>query len=238
MSILRVDKLLSETTDFSRSEIKHAVRTGALTVNGALVKQPETKVDTEKDCVVFLGKEIKYKKYIYLLLNKPAGILSASNDAKRKTVIDLLPEEYKHYNLFPVGRLDKDTTGLLLITNDGDFSHKIISPKSNIEKEYIVSVDAEIPENISVKFKEGIVLADGTLCKPALAKALDKQTVQIIITEGKYHQIKRMLGTQGLGVVSLHRRRIGQLVLTDAIKSGEICELSVNDIKQISPNLP
>lgn len=238
MSILRVDKFLSETTDFSRSEIKQAIRTGGLTVNGIVVKQPEAKVDAEADAVVFLGKEIKYKKYVYILLNKPSGILSASNDTKRKTVIDLLPDEYKHYNLFPVGRLDKDTTGLLLITNDGDFSHKVISPKSNIEKEYIACVDGEIPECITRKFQDGVVLADGTICKPASVNVLDKQTVRIIITEGKYHQIKRMLGTVGLGVVSLHRQRIGQLVLPHSLKNGEICELSVNEIKKISPKLP
>lgn len=238
MSILRIDKFLSEMTRCSRNEIKDAVRRGELTVNGLTVKKPDSKIDSEKDKIVFLGKEINYKKFVYLMLNKPEGVLSASNDKSRKTVVDLLPEEYGNYELFPVGRLDKDTTGLLLITNDGNFAHKVISPKSLIEKSYLVKVDGQVPEDISRKFSQGIILADGTKCASAVAEVLGDNLLRIIITEGKYHQIKRMLGVVNLGVVELHRERIGNLSLKSDLECGQVCELDIDEIKKISPFLP
>lgn len=236
--LLRLDKFLSETTGFSRTEIKNAIHRGEAEVNSKVVLKNDYKIDAEKDKIVFFGDEIIYKKYVYLMLNKPSGILSASNDASRKTVIDLVPSEYKHYDLFPVGRLDKYTTGLLLITNDGEFAHRVISPKSNIEKSYIVTVDNKLDPEIIQKFDEGIILADGTVCKSAKLEILSNDTLRIIITEGKYHQIKRMLGTVGLGVLTLHRERIGNITIPDNLSFGEVCELSIKKWPQFFNILP
>lgn len=230
MKSVRLDKFISENSKYSRSEIKRLIRASRVTVDGQIVKAADIHIDAACAVVAINGEEIKYKKYVYLALNKPAGILSASNDKNRKTVVDLVGEDYRHYDLFPVGRLDKDTTGLLILTNDGDFAHKVISPKSNIEKSYVALVDARPPEDLPDKFLNGIVLADGTVCKSAVAEILGEDAVRIILTEGKYHQIKRMLGVLGLGVNELHRERIGQLSLPNDLKSGEYVEILPLDI--------
>ena len=139
--------------------------------------------------------------------------------------------------MFPVGRLDKDTTGLLILTNDGDFAHKVISPKSNIEKSYVATLDGSVTSDMISAFSAGVVLADGTVCKPAILEKITDNTARVIITEGKYHQIKRMFGVVGLGVNSLHRERIGKLFLPENLPAGGICELNVNEICLISPTL-
>ena len=222
MKIVRLDKYLSDTTDYTRSEIRRLIKNGKAIVNGVTVRNFDAKINTETDNVVFCEITIEYKEFIYLMLNKPSGILSASNDKSRETVVDIIPDKYKKYNLFPVGRLDKDTTGLLFLTNDGEFAHKVISPKSNIEKSYIAVVDGLPTSDMAETFYSGVILADGTVCKPAVFEVLSNDTVRIILTEGKYHQIKRMLGVVGLGVVSLHRERIGCFTLPGDMKKGEI----------------
>ncbi len=225
MKIVRLDKYLSDTTDYTRSELRRLIKKGKATVNGKTVRDFDTKINIETDNVTLCEKSVQYKEFIYLMLNKPSGILSASNDKNRKTVVDIIPDEYNKYNLFPVGRLDKDTTGLLFLTNDGEFAHKVISPKSNIEKSYIAVVDATPTDDMSEIFKSGVVLADGTVCKPAVFEVLSHNSVRIILTEGKYHQIKRMLGVVGLGVTSLHRERIGCFTLPSDMKAGEIRDI-------------
>lgn len=225
MKDTRLDKFLSDNTNFTRSELKRLIRSGKASVNGKIIKSPEYKIDTADDNVSLCSNDILSRKFVYILMNKPAGIISASNDKSRKTVVDIVPDEFKHYQLFPVGRLDKDTTGLLLITNNGEYAHKVISPKNLIEKSYIAEVDNPIPNDISDKFEKGIVLVDGTVCKPAVAKIISENTVKIIITEGKYHQIKRMLGTLGLGVNKLHRERIGELTLPENLLTGQSIEI-------------
>lgn len=235
--MVRLDKFLSDNSKYSRSEIKRLVKLGKVTLNGSIVKSSNTTVNPDSDKVEINSEKIVYKKYVYLLMNKPSGVLSASNDKNRQTVVDLLPEEYKHFGLFPVGRLDKDTTGALLLTNDGDFAHKVISPKSNIEKSYIASLDANPPENITEQFKKGIVLTDGTVCKSAFAETIDENKVRIVLTEGKYHQIKRMLGVLSLGVNALHRERIGNLVLPRDLSAGEICELDFKELSEFFPSI-
>ena len=237
MKTIRLDKFLSDNSKYTRSEIKRLVRKDKVKVNGLTVKNSDYRIQPGVDKVAINLEEIIYKKYIYLLMNKPKGVLSASNDKTRKTVVDLLPEEYRHYELFPVGRLDKDTTGLLLLTNDGDFAHKIISPKSNIEKSYVALVDAAPPKDIAEKFSKGIVLSDGSECKSAVSEVLDDFKVRIILTEGKYHQIKRMLGIVGLGVNELHRESIGKLSLPAGLKAGEFCELDINKIYEFFPQI-
>lgn len=235
--MMRLDKFLSDNSLFSRSEIKNLIKKGSVSVNGHMINSAEFKVVPETDNISLNGECVIYKKFVYLMLNKPAGILSASNDKNRKTVVDLAPAEYKHYNLFPVGRLDKDTTGLLILTNDGDFAHKVISPKSNIEKSYIAVVDGSVTPDMITAFASGVVLSDGTVCKPAILEKITDTSARVIITEGKYHQIKRMFGVVGLGVNALHRERIGELQLPDDLLPGNIYELNVNELRLILPIL-
>ncbi len=225
MKTVRLDKFLSDTTDYTRSELRRLIKQGKATVNGEVIKAFDTKIDIDTDSVTLCGMTVEFKEFVYLMLNKPAGVLSASNDKGRQTVVDIIPNEYKKYNLFPVGRLDKDTTGLLFLTNDGEFAHRVISPKSGIEKSYIAVVDGQPNADMVKVFSAGVVLADGTVCKPAVFEVLGKNTVRIILTEGKYHQIKRMLGVVGLGVISLHRERIGCFVLPSDLKTGEIRDI-------------
>jgi len=233
MEKIRLDKYLSSQVNISRSEAKTAVRRGKISVNNVFVKDPAVIIIPETDEVKYDGQAIIYKKYIYILMNKPAGILSASNDKNRKTVVDLVPDRFKRAGLFPVGRLDKDTTGLLIITDDGNFAHKVISPKSNIEKCYIAGLDGEVTEDMVEKFAKGIVLQDGTLCKPAKLERLDNNKAKITITEGKYHQIKRMFGVVGLGVNSLHRESIGHISVPENLPFGECVEILLKDVENL-----
>lgn len=230
MEKVRLDKFLSNNTPFSRSEIKTALRRSNVTVNGTKVRAGDEKINPESDEVLINGKAVRNFKKVYLVINKPSGIISASADKTRKTVVDLVPNDYKHLDLFPVGRLDRDTTGLLIITNDGEFAHKVISPNNCVEKCYRVLLDGEIPKSAIKSFEEGIILADGTKCRPAKLEIINKAVAQVTITEGKYHQVKRMFGVIGLGVVKLHRLSIGQLALPGNLKEGECVELTSNEI--------
>jgi len=191
------------------------------------------KIDTDTDIVCFDGKQISFSAKVYLMMNKPKSVLCASTDKRAKTVIDIIPSPLKRKGLFCVGRLDKDTTGLLLITDDGDFSHKIISPKSMIPKKYEVQLDGIITEQMITIFKEGVVLADGTKCLPATLNVVSDNIAHVVIFEGKYHQIKRMFGVVGLGVVSLKRLSIGGLELDQTLKEGEIKKLSNSELCSI-----
>lgn len=228
-----MDKYLSVACGISRTDAKKSIRSGKVTVDGERIKSAEFKVDSEKSCVFYEGTQVKYKKYIYILMNKPAGILSASTDKRVKTVVDIIPEKLKREGLFPVGRLDKTTTGMLIITNDGDFAHKVISPKSMVEKCYYVELDGALTEENKRKIEEGAVLADGTKCLPAKIELVTETTLYITICEGKYHQIKRMFGTVDLGVNKLHRISIGELVLPDELKEGESVEIGQKELNLI-----
>lgn len=229
MSSIRLDKYLSVAAAVSRSDAKTLIRKGNVTINGDIIKSIDYKV-SDDDTVSLFGKKIKYKEFVYLVMNKPAGVLSASNDKRVKTVIDLVADEYKHYCLFPVGRLDKDTTGLLLITNDGDFAHRIISPKSNINKKYYVALDGNVSEEHIEMFKNGITLADGTECYPATLEKFGDCEAFITIREGKYHQVKRMFGVVDLGVNKLKRVSIGGLTLPENLNEGESRELTDEEL--------
>ena len=225
MKTVRLDKFLSDNTALSRSQIRVTVKRGNVAVNGVIIRDFGAKISPETDNIQLDNVVINNKEFIYLMLNKPSGVITASRDKLSQTIIDLIPDEFKHYDLFAVGRLDKDTTGLLLITNDGDFAHKVISPKSDVEKSYIAKVDGKAKENAIEILLSGVTLSDGTLCRPAKLEFLDDDTVRVIITEGKYHQVKRLLGFVGLGVLELHRERIGQLVLPQDLANGEIREI-------------
>lgn len=233
MSLIRLDKFVSVALNISRADTKKVLRDGKILVDGVCVKKADFKVNTETMMVKHGAEELEYKEFIYILMNKPSGILSASNDKRAKTVVDIIPEGLKREGLFPVGRLDKDTTGLLIITNDGDFGHKIISPKSNIEKVYLAELDGNITEDMIETFKSGVVLADGTQCMPAKLERAGDCKALISIREGKYHQVKRMFGTVGLGVNKLHRNSIGGLTLPEDLEQGSCIELAKEDLRKI-----
>ena len=229
----RLDKIISSQFNISRSIARTEIRRGKVTVNGEVVRDPSLQFSPEVQEISYRGQTINYKKFIYIMMNKPKGVLSASSDKSRETVVDLLPDSLKRNNLFPVGRLDKDTTGLLIITDDGDFAHKVLSPKKNVYKTYIAHLDGDVTDEMTEIFKNGVTLADGQICKSAELKRISKNVAQIKIPEGKYHQIKRMFGTVGLGVNELHRKSVGALVLPQDLTFGESRELNMNEVESI-----
>ncbi len=225
MAKQRLDKFISNQLIIPRSVVRTGIRRGKAQVNGQLVRDAGALIETSDAKVMFEGREVGFKEHIYILMNKPAGVLSASNDKSRQTVVDLVPEHLRRSSLFPVGRLDKDTTGLLLITDDGVFAHNCISPKKHISKAYIAELDGNINDQIINEFKNGVILADGSKCASAILQRIADKTVRIVISEGKYHQIKRMFGTVGLGVNKLHRESIGGLYLPEGLKEGNCIEM-------------
>lgn len=227
----RLDKYIANQLIISRSVVRTGIFRGQATVNGIVVRDIAFGVDADSDEVIFDGQKVGYKEYVYILMNKPKGALSAATDKSRQTVIDLVPENIKRPNLAPVGRLDKDTTGLLLITDDGVFAHNCISPKKAISKSYIAVLDGDINDDMIKSFEAGVVLADGTQCRPATLERISLNTARVIITEGKYHQIKRMFGTVGLGVNELHREAIGGLRLPQSLNSGKCVEMTKEELE-------
>lgn len=221
----RLDKFVSNQSLLTRSEARKAVFRGKVCVNGEPIRQPDYKIDEANDSVVLDGKELSFKKFVYIVMNKPKGILSATEDKRDKTVVDLLSDEYSKRNIFPAGRLDKDSTGLILLTDDGEFAHKITGPKHHIEKSYIVELDGKITDEVIVGFKNGVTLYDGQECLSAVCEKISENTARVILTEGKYHQIKRMFGVFDLGVNSLFRERIGDYTIPADLKPGEYVEI-------------
>ena len=233
MNLQRLDKIISSQLNISRTNAKSDIRKGFVTVYGNVVKDPSVSFSPKVAEICYKGQAVNYKEHIYIVLNKPKGVLSASSDKKRKTVVDLVPESLYREALAPVGRLDKDTTGLLLITDDGQFAHKVISPKSNIKKLYEVVLDAPVSPSAVDKFREGIILADGTRCLPAKLEIPEDNKARVEIREGKYHQIKRMFGVVGLGVVELKRLSIGKFTLPTDLKEGECREITQEEMDLI-----
>lgn len=236
MNLQRLDKIIATQFNMSRSIARKVIRYGRVTVSGKVVCDPAVSYNPAVEQIEFRGQAMEFKEHIYILLNKPKGVLSASEDKKRETVIDLVPPELKRHGLFPVGRLDRDTTGLLIITDDGDFAHRVLSPKKNIIKTYIATLDGEINDEIIDIFKNGVVLHDGTVCRPAKLEDLGDFKVRIKITEGKYHQIKRMFGTVNLGVDELCRVGLGGLKMPENLACGECRELSQEQLLTIFVN--
>lgn len=228
----RIDKIISEHTRYSRKEIKKLISQKAVYVNGEAVKKPECKYDETDISLKINGEEIEIKKHIFLLLNKPKGYISATESKSHQTVLDLIPKKYKHRNLFPAGRLDKDTTGLMLITDDGEFSHNILSPRKHVEKEYEVTIDIPVTSEMADGFKKGVELNDGE-CKTAYLNKTGEYTANVTITEGRYHQIKRMFGCFGAKVTELNRIRIGKLYLPEDLKLGETKEATPDELEKI-----
>ena len=202
----RLDKLIASQGRFSRREVQELIKNGAVKVNGITVRDRGAKSDDEKDIICVNGEQLDFQRFVYIMLNKPKGVVSATNDKNEKTVIDLVPKEFKGRNLFPAGRLDITTTGFVLVTDDGDFAHRILSPKNHIEKTYEARLAESVTEGQLEAVRNGIELKDGTKCLPAKVTVLadgEKPVVEIKICEGKYHQIKRMFAAAGNGVIEL-----------------------------------
>ncbi len=231
----RIDRIISEQTNYSRKEIKDLLTKGAVLVDEQLVKKPNIKFDENEISIKIYGNKVEVKKHYYLLLNKPKGYVSSTNENGSKTVLDLVPDVYKTKELFPAGRLDKDTTGLMLITDDGEFAHDILSPRKHIRKIYEVTIDIPMTEEMVKGFKEGVSLNDGD-CKSAILEITGEYTGKVTLIEGRYHQIKRMFGCYGAKVIELNRICMGNLFLPKDLKLGDIREASLdelNDIKEV-----
>jgi len=233
MPAVRLDKFMADQGIASRKELREFIRSGRVQINGECVRKPEAKVDPAQDQVLFDGKALGAEKKRYFVLDKPEGVVTATEDAEQQTVLDLLPSELRRLGLFPVGRLDKDTSGLLLLTNDGDFAHRVISPKSAVEKRYYARVDGQVdPEDVEA-FRNGVVLRDGTRCLPAKLESDGPGACYVTVVEGKYHQVKRMLASRGKPVQSLRRLSIGSVSLDASMKPGEWKELAKEDLCRV-----
>ena len=231
--MMRLDKFLTHTGTLSRTEAAKAAKCGRVTVDGKSARDTAMKIDPEKCSVALDGEIIVYRKFIWVMMNKPAGVLSATEDGKQNTVLDLVSPQMRRLGLFPVGRLDKDTCGLLLLTDDGEFAHRVISPKSGVEKLYYAKVEGEPCHQDVEAFAEGIVLGDGTQCLPAKLELLGGEECLVTVMEGKYHQVKRMLASRGKPVLELKRLRIGELWLDETLQPGEYREMTENDLCKV-----
>lgn len=236
---MRLVKLLAHYGVGTRKEVKNYIRNGFVTVNGNIVKKDDFKVDYETDEIVFDGEKIVYKPYVYIMLHKPAGYVSATKDNVHPTVVDLI-YGYEQYDLFPVGRLDLDTEGLLLLTNDGDFAHKLLAPSRHHSKLYYARIDGVMNENDVLKFKEGIII-DHYKCQSSYLSIIktegNNSEVFIEIFEGKFHQVKKMVESVGKKVTYLKRIKMKNLELDDSLQSGEFRELSENELFDLMNNL-
>ena len=218
----RIDKLLCATGRWSRREIKDLVRQGRVLADGRAVRRPEEKVDPSAVSLVVDGERVDCSPCVYVMLHKPAGLLSATEDRSQPTVVELLPEDLRRRGLFPVGRLDKDTTGLLLLTDDGGLAHRLLSPRSHVDKVYLAQVEGRVDEGDRAALAAGLALADGTACLPAGLEPIgDGSRCLVTLREGKYHQVKRMLAARGKPVSALHRISMGPLTLDEGLKPGK-----------------
>lgn len=231
----RLDKIIASQGKYSRSEVKKLVKAGLVRLNGEAVRSSDIKCDVNTDEIIVDGVALNYKKRIYIMLNKPKGVISATEDSSQKTVIDLVPPELKRSGLFPAGRLDGDTTGFVLITDDGDFAHRILSPKNHIMKTYHATLQKELTDEDIVSFKKGLTLGDGTKCLEAYVRMLpEKERVaEVIICEGKYHQVKRMFASIGNKVLELRRVKMGELSLDESLPEGCCRELTEKEVELI-----
>lgn len=239
--MIRLDKFLSEMSGWTRSEVKKIVRTGSVTVDGNEVKKPETKIDEKLSIVSVDGRQIKYNKYEYYMLNKPKGFVSATTDREHKTVVDKISSSKKK-DLFPVGRLDIDTEGLLLITNDGELAHRLLSPKNHVEKTYYVEVSGILDDVDVDAVEEGLDIGEEKKTIPAKMEIL-KTDIQnnisscyLTIHEGKFHQVKRMMKKLGKTVTYLKRVSMGSLILDSKLKNGNYRKLTEQEIIELKNN--
>ncbi|WP_102263917.1 pseudouridine synthase [Mesobacillus jeotgali] len=233
---MRIDKVLSNLGYGSRKDVKKLLKDGSVKVNNEIVKDAKHHVDPENDSITLNGEEIHYREFIYLMMNKPPGVISATEDNRDETVIDLLEIEDQVFEPFPVGRLDKDTEGLLLITNDGQLSHKLLSPKKHVPKTYFAVIEGEVTEKDIEAFKKGVTLDDGYETKPGelfILKSGLTSDIELTITEGKFHQVKRMFEAVGKRVIYLKRLSMGPLKLDETLELGEYRELSDEEVEML-----
>lgn len=233
---MRIDKLLANLGYGSRKEVKKLLKDGIVIVNDQKIKDPKQHVDPKKDAVIINGETVDYKEFIYLLMNKPQGVISATEDSEHETVLDLLEMEDAIYSPFPVGRLDKDTEGLLLLTNDGQLAHRLLSPKKHVPKTYFAVINSEVTEEDAEAFKKGVVLDDGYKTKPGelnILKSGPTSDIELTITEGKFHQVKRMFEAVGKRVMYLQRISMGPLELDESLEPGEYRELTDEELDQL-----
>ncbi|MBO5212064.1 MAG: rRNA pseudouridine synthase [Clostridia bacterium] len=229
---MRIDKLLSEMGKATRKESARLARLGKILVNGAVIKKCDMHIDPEKDTVIFCGERIVYKRFTYIMMNKPEGYVSATEDGREMTVLDLLPEEERRKELFPCGRLDKNTLGLMILTNDGENAHRLLSPKNHVSKTYRFKSKLPISEGEKQRLELGIDIG-GYITKPCKIKLDGEASGEITITEGKYHQIKRMLEAVGNKITYLERITFGPLSLDTSLERGEWRYLSENEEKKL-----
>ena len=226
----RLDKLLAGTGKWSRREVKALVRQGLVRVDGRLAASAEDKLDPAAAIVTVAGETISLCRFTYVMLHKPAGVLTATEDRKQPTVLDLLPPELRRIGLAPVGRLDKDTEGLLLLTNDGELAHRLLSPKYHVDKRYLARVDGELSAADTEAFARGMTLGDGLECLPAGLEVLPDRVCIVTLREGKFHQVKRMLAARGKPVTYLKRLSMGPLTLDDSLAAGAYRLLRAEEI--------
>jgi 16S rRNA pseudouridine516 synthase len=233
---MRIDKMLANLGYGSRKEVKGLLKKGAVKINGEIVKDAKEHINPNQDVVSINGQEVIYKEFIYLMMNKPGGVISATEDNRDETVIDLLEMEDQVYEPFPVGRLDKDTEGLLLITNDGQLSHRLLSPKKHVPKTYFAVIEGEVTEEDIQAFRKGVTLDDGYETKPGelvILKSGLLSDIELTITEGKFHQVKRMFQAVGKRVVYLKRISMGSLKLDETLELGEYRELTDEELEEL-----
>ena len=232
----RLDKVLAGTGRWSRREVKELIRQCRVTVDGRPASSPEEKVDPAAAKILVDGETVTWEQYVYIMLNKPAGLLSATEDSRQKTVLDLLPGELRRRGLAPVGRLDKDTEGLLLLMDDGELTHRLLSPKYHVDKVYFARVAGELTEADVAAFAAGITLGDGLVCRPAGLEILSADTCLVTLQEGKFHQVKRMLASRGKPVLHLKRLSMGALQLDDGLLPGQFRRLAGEEIRVLRGN--
>lgn len=232
----RLDKIIASMGRYSRREVKQLVKEGLVLVDGKIARSAEDKYDAEVAEITVAGEALSYRRFTYVMLHKPAGVLSATEDGRGETVLDLLPKEYRKMGLFPVGRLDKDTEGLLLLTNDGETAHELLAPKKHVDKVYFTRVSGTLTQSDCDAFAAGMTLRDGFVCQSAgldILSAGQESEALVTIREGKFHQIKRMLAERGKPVLYLKRLQMGPLKLDDALHIGEFRLLTPQEIEQI-----
>lgn len=234
----RLDKVISNLGYGSRKDVKNFIKKGIVYVDGEMVTDNKMSIDPSKASIVINGEKVMYRKYIYLMMNKPSGVISATFDNRDETVIDLLEAQHQVFEPFPVGRLDKDTVGLLLLTNDGELNHRLISPKNHIDKVYYAKINKEVTENDIAMFKKGIVLDDGYKCMSAKLEILNvcDENCEVLVTiqEGKYHQVKRMFEAVDKKVIYLKRKEFGGIHLDPDLDEGEYRELSEEELRVLN----
>ena len=234
MAVQRLDKIIASTGKWSRREVKLLVKQGLVLVNGFPARTPEDKVDPETSRIAVNGEELTWRQYTWVMLNKPAGYLSATEDGKGATVLDLLPPDLQKQNLFPVGRLDKDTEGLLLLTNEGSLAHDLLSPKHHVDKVYYARVDGQLDETDCAAFEAGMTLGDGLVCQSAGLEILsvgETSECHVTLREGKFHQVKRMLASRGAPVTYLERVKMGNLTLDPSLSRGNFRFLTDTEVE-------